>query len=161
VLDGKVEVGFVGFKNAEIRLSFEKIWQDEMVLTVPRAHPWTRRKSVELSDLRSEQFISRERGSGTLDSFRHLISKGRRSADDLLNVAMELGSTAAVKEALISGFGISILSRVSVERELAEGLLAEVPIRQFKMVRDFYEVLYKGRPLSPVAQAFREFVKSK
>jgi DNA-binding transcriptional LysR family regulator len=48
-----------------------------------------------------------------------------------------------------------------VERELAEGLLAEVPIRQFKMVRDFYEVLYKGRPLSPVAQAFREFVKSK
>jgi DNA-binding transcriptional LysR family regulator len=53
------------------------------------------------------------------------------------------------------------LSRVSVKRELAEGLLAEIPIRQFKMIRDFYEVCYKGRPLSPVAQAFREFVKSK
>ena len=115
VLDGKVEIGFVGFKNAENRLSFEKIWQDEMVLTVPSAHPWARRKFVDLADLRSEHFISRERGSGTLDSFRHLISKGRRSADDLLSVAMELGSTAAVKEALISGFGISILSRVSVD----------------------------------------------
>ena len=161
VLNGKVEIGFVGFKNSEARLSFEKIWQDEMVLTVPSAHPWTRRKSVELTDLRSEQFISRERGSGTLDSFRHLISKGRRSANNLLSVAMELGSTAAVKEALIAGFGISILSRVSVERELAEGLLAEIPIRQLKMIRDFYEVCYKGRPLSPVAQAFREFIKSK
>jgi DNA-binding transcriptional LysR family regulator len=161
VLDGKVEIGFVGFKNAENRLSFEKIWQDEMVLTVPSAHPWARRKFVHLADLRSEHFISRERGSGTLDSFRHLISKGRRSADDLLSVAMELGSTAAVKEALISGFGISILSRVSVARELAEGLLTEIPIRELKMTRDFYEVCYKGRPLSPVAQAFREFLKNK
>jgi DNA-binding transcriptional LysR family regulator len=161
VLDGKVEIGFVGFKNADIRLSFDKIWQDEMVLTVPSAHPWARRKFVHLADLRSEHFISRERGSGTLDSFRHLISKGRRSADDLLSVAMELGSTAAVKEALISGFGISILSRVSVARELAEGLLTEIPIRELKMTRDFYEVCYKGRPLSPVAQAFRDFLKNK
>jgi DNA-binding transcriptional LysR family regulator len=161
VLDGKVEIGFVGFKNAEMRLSFDKLWQDEMVLTIPSAHPWARRKFVELSELRSEQFISRERGSGTLDSFRHLISKGRRSADNLLSVAMELGSTAAVKEALISGFGISILSRVSVQRELAEGLLVEIPIRQFRMIRDFYKVCYKGRPLSPVAQAFREFLKTK
>jgi DNA-binding transcriptional LysR family regulator len=161
VLDGKVEIGFVGFKNADIRLSFDKIWQDEMILTVPSAHPWARRKFVQLADLRSEPFISRERGSGTLDSFRHLISKGRRSADNLLSVAIELGSTAAVKEALISGFGISILSRVSVKRELAEGLLAEIPIRDLKMIRDFYCVCYKGRPLSPVAQAFREFLKSK
>jgi DNA-binding transcriptional LysR family regulator len=161
VLEGKVEIGFVGYKNADARLSFDKIWQDEMVLIVPSEHPWSRRKFVRLTDLRSEHFISRERGSGTLDSFRHLINKGRRSADDLLSVAMELGSTAAVKEALISGFGISILSRVSVTRELSEGLLVAIPIRELRMARDFYEVCYKGRPLSPVAQVFREFLKSK
>ena len=162
VLDGKVEIGFVGFKkNADVRLSFEKIWQDEMVLTVPTQHPWSRRRFVQLSDLRSEHFISRERGSGTLDSFRHLITRRRRSADQLITVAMELGSTAAVKEALISGFGISILSRVSVKRELDEGLLVAIPIRGLKMTRDFYAVCYKGRPLSPVAQAFREFLKRK
>ena len=159
VLDGKVEIGFVGFKNADSRLSFHKIWQDEMVLTVSSQHPWSGREFVQLSDLRSEHFISRERGSGTLDSFRHLITKGRRTAEQLITVAMELGSTAAVKEALISGFGISILSRVSVKRELAAGLLVEIPIRGLKMTRDFYEVCYKGRPLSPVAQAFRRFLK--
>jgi LysR family transcriptional regulator, putative pyruvate carboxylase regulator len=53
------------------------------------------------------------------------------------------------------------LSRVSVARELAEGLLTEIPIRELKMIRDFYEVCYKGRPLSPAAQAFREFLKNK
>ena len=160
VLDGKVEIGFVGFKNADSRLSFDKIWQDEMVLTVPKNHPWSRRKFVQLADLRAQNFISREHGSGTLDSFRHLLARKRPSADELLNVAMELGSTAAVKEALISGCGISILSRISIGRELADGILVAVAIRGLKMERDFYEVCYKQRPLSPVAQAFRKFLRN-
>jgi len=159
VLDGKVEIGFVGFKNADARLSFDKIWQDEMVLTVSKNHPWSRRKFVQLADLRTENFISREPGSGTLDSFRHLVARKRRSTEKLLNVAMELGSTAAVKEALISGCGVSILSRTSISRELADGVLVAVPIRGLLMERDFYEVYYKQRPLSPVSQAFRKFVR--
>ena len=161
VLDGKVEIGFVGFKNADARLSFDKIWQDEMVLTVSKNHPWSRRQFVRLAELCSENFISRERGSGTLNSVRQLMTKNRQSADDLLKVAMELGSTAAVKEALISGCGVSILSRTSIRRELAEGLLVEIPIRGLKLERDFYEVCYKRRPLSPVSQAFRHFLKSR
>jgi DNA-binding transcriptional LysR family regulator len=159
VLDGKVEIGFVGFKNGDARLSFDKIWQDEMVLTVSKNHPWSRRKFVQLADLRTENFISREPGSGTLDSFRHLVARKRRSAEKLLNVAMELGSTAAVKEALISGCGVSILSRTSISRELTAGILVAVPIRGLQMERDFYEVYYKQRPLSPVSQAFRKFVR--
>jgi DNA-binding transcriptional LysR family regulator len=160
VLDGKVELGFVGFKGDNGRLSFEKIWHDEMVLAVPQEHPWTRRKSVQLSDLRSEKFISRERGSGTLRSFRQLLLKHRQSPDELLNIAMELGSTEAVKEALMAGFGISILSRMSIRRELAEGSIVEVRIRGLTMQRDFYKVFHKDRLLHPIAQAFRNFLKN-
>jgi DNA-binding transcriptional LysR family regulator len=159
VLDGKVELGFVGFKTEDPRLSLQKLWKDEMVLVVPKAHPWSRRKSVALEELRSEIFISRERGSGTLGSFRELLARRRQSADKLLHAVMELGSTEAIKQALISGFGISILSRISVSRELADGLLVEIPIRGLKMERDFYEVVHKRRPLSPVSQAFRAFIK--
>jgi DNA-binding transcriptional LysR family regulator len=159
VLDGKVELGFVGFKSNDNRLTFTKMWKDEMVLAVPRMHPWNGRKYVQLSDLRSEKFIARERGSGTLDSFRRLLTKGRRSADDLLSVSMELGSTEAIKEAIVSGFGISILSRISIRREVAEGSIVEVPIRGLTMERDFYEVHHNRRPLHPIAQAFRQFLK--
>ena len=159
VLDGKVELGFVGFKGKDSRLSFQKIWKDEMVLAVPKGHPWGQRKFVQLSDLRTEKFISRERGSGTLDSFRQLLAKSRQSPDAVLNVAMELGSTEAVKEALMAGFGISILSRLSIQHELDEGSIVEVPIRGLAMTRDFYEVFHKRRPLHPIAQAFREFLK--
>jgi DNA-binding transcriptional LysR family regulator len=160
VLDGKVELGFVGFKSKDARLSLQKVWKDEMILVVPKDHPWGRRKSVELNHLRLEKFISRERGSGTLDSFRQLLTRKQQSANELLNVALELGSTEAVKQALISGFGISILSRTSVSRELADGILLEIPIRGLKLERDFYEVVHKGRPLSPVSLAFRNFLRN-
>ncbi len=159
VLDGKVSVGFVGSRAKDARLHFEKTWRDEMVLVVPKGHAWSRRKFVELNELQSEKFLARERGSGTLDSFRHLLSKKHRSADKLLNISMELGSTEAVKTALLAGFGISILSRISIQNELSNDRLVEVPIRGLKLERDFFQVYHRQRPLHPIAKAFREFLK--
>jgi len=159
LLDGKVELGIVGFKGDDTRLLFERIWDDEMILVVPKDHAWTRRKSVRVAELRTEKFISRERGSGTLDSLRQLLTKNKESAEQILNISMELGSTEAIKSALLAGFGISILSRISISHELAEGSLVEVPIRGLAMQRGFYEVYHNRRPLHPIAQAFQAFLK--
>jgi DNA-binding transcriptional LysR family regulator len=159
LLDGKVEIAFVGFKGADARLSFEKIWDDEMVLAVPKGHPWTKRKFIDLTDLKNEKFISREHGSGTLDSIRQLLAKRRKVASELLHITMELGSTEAVKEALMAGFGFSILSRISIRHELEEGTFAEVLVRGLTMKRGFFQVIHLRRPFHPIAQAFREFLK--
>ena len=159
VLDGKVEVGFVGFKGGDGRLNYQGVWKDEMVLAVPKGHPWTRLKEVDLSDLKKEGFISREEGSGTLRSFRSLLSRKVKEPETLLNVIMVLGSTEAIKEALIAGHGVSILSRTSIQREIEDGLLKEVPIRGLKLERDFYQVFHRRRTLSPVSQAFIQFLK--
>jgi DNA-binding transcriptional LysR family regulator len=159
VLDGDVELGFVGFKVGDGRLSFHRIWKDEMVLVVPKGHPWARLRSVKLSDLKNEDFVSREGGSGTLRSFRNLVSRKRKEPEKLLNVIMELGSTEAVKEALIAGLGISILSRTSVRREIQDGLLKEIPIQGLRLERDFYQIFHRHRTLSPVSQAFIHFLR--
>ena len=159
LLEGKVEIGYVGFKGDDRRLTFEKIWDDEMVVAVPKGHPWSRRKVIEVSDLRNEKFISREHGSGTLDSLRQLLAK-HKPPGELLNITMELGSTEAVKEALMAGYGFSILSRISIQHELADGNIVEVPIRGLKMERGFYQVWHSRRPLHPIAQTFRVFLKT-
>jgi DNA-binding transcriptional LysR family regulator len=160
LVEGKIELGLVGFKADDDRLGCEKLWKDEMVLAVPKGHPWSQRKYIRLEELRGENFIAREQGSGTLDSFRHLLGKKRKSADDLLHITMELGSTEAVKEALMAGFGVSILSRISIRHEVREGSIVEVAIRGMIMERDFYQVYHRRRPLHPIAQAFRSFLKS-
>src|SRR5262249_29512563 len=85
VLDGKVEIGFVGFKNADARLSFDKIWQDEMVLTVSKNHPWSRRKFVQLADLRTENFISRE---PVRELWIHFVTSWQGSVDLQRNCLM-------------------------------------------------------------------------
>jgi DNA-binding transcriptional LysR family regulator len=159
VIDGKVELGYVGFKGGDGRLTFQGIWKDEMVLAVPKSHAWARLKTIEIEELKAAGFISREGGSGTLRSFRRLLTRKGQEPEKLLNVIMELGSTAAIKEALIAGLGVSILSRTSIERELHDGLLRAVPIRGLKLERDFYQVFHRQRTLSPVSQAFVHFLK--
>jgi DNA-binding transcriptional LysR family regulator len=159
VVEGQVELGFVGFKSSEPQLSFRRLWRDEMVLVVPRDHAWARAREIGLKELCGEPFISRERGSGTLGSFRALLSRRGEDPDALLNVVMELGSTEAIKEALLAGLGVSILSRTSVLREIRSGLLSGVAIRGLKLERNFYQVLHRRRTLSPVARAFRSFIK--
>lgn len=159
LLDGGVELGFVGFKGEDRRLLFQKIWKDEMVLTVPKNHLWGRLKAVDLKDLRKEGFISREGGSGTLRSFQNLLTRKGHEPERLLHVIMELGSTEAIKEALIAGLGVSILSKSSIWREIEGGFLKEVPIRGLKLERDFYQVFHRHRTLSPVSQAFIHFLK--
>jgi DNA-binding transcriptional LysR family regulator len=159
VLDGEVEIGFVGFKGEDGRLSFQKIWKDEMVLAVPKAHPWARLKSIDLQELRKEGFISREGGSGTLRSLKRLLTRKGHKPEKLLRINMELGSTEAIKEALVAGFGISILSRTSIRRELRDGSLKEVRIRGLRLERDFYQVFHRQRVLSSVSHAFIQFLK--
>lgn len=159
VLEGAVEIGFVGFRGQNGRLAFRKIWKDEMVLAVPKNHPWGRLKSIGLGDLRKEGFISREGGSGTLRSFRQLLLRKGYEHEKVLRVIMELGSTEAIKEALIAGRGFSILSRTSIQRELRDGFLRQIPIRGLKLQRDFYQIVHRQRVLSPVSHAFIQFLK--
>ncbi len=130
-----------------------------MVLVVPKRHPWSRLKSIEIKDLSQVSFISRERGSGTLRSFKSQLARKGHVPENLLNVTMELGSTAAIKEALIAGLGVSILSKKSIQRDAEVGVLKIVPIRGFKLERDFYQVYHRSHLLSPVSLAFVHFLK--
>jgi DNA-binding transcriptional LysR family regulator len=130
-----------------------------MVLVVPKNHPWSRLKTVRAEALREQGFISREGGSGTLRSLRALMSRKGKDPEKFLHVIMELGSTEAVKEAVIAGLGISVLSATSVQREIHDGLLQKVDIRGLKLQRDFYEVIHRTRVLSPASEAFRNFIR--
>lgn len=158
ILDGAVELGFTGFRTHERRLSYHKTWQDEMVVAVATNHPWAGLKQLALQDLGKHPFIAREAGSGTLRSFQQFVVKGGHDPERLLKVGMELGSTAAVKEALMEGLGFSILSRAAIRREVQHGLIREVRIQGLDLVRPFYRVTHRDRPLAPVPRAFVQFL---
>lgn len=154
ILEGAVEVGFVGVKSLDHRLCWQNRWADEMVLVVAKTHPWARVKEVSLRELKGQPFLVREEGSGTLRSFSRLV--GRKVGG--LRVIMELGSGAAIKEAVIQGLGVSVLSRAAIQREVNAGLIREVRLRGVKLERHFFQVTHRERTLSAVARAFVEFL---
>lgn len=158
LLDGVVELGFTGFRAHHRWLSYRKTWQDEMVVAVPANHPWAGLKQLPLQDLGKHPFIARESGSGTLRSFQQLVVRGGHDPDRLLKVGMELGSNAAVKEALMEGHGFSILSRAAIRREVRHGLIRELRIEGLDLIRPFYRVTHRDRPLAPVSRAFLQFL---
>ena len=160
VSQGAIEIGLVGARYEDKRLHFEEFSKDELVLAFSSNHPWNGRAEVFLDDLRQQPFILREVGSGTravLEKIFH--DKGIDIKRDL-RIACELGSAEAVKEGILAGVGVSILSRLAVARELKFGLLKISKIKGMHLQRILYQVDNVHRVKSPLCQEFLELLES-
>lgn len=157
VLGGKLDLGVVGARWSEKGLEWRKVFSDRLALVVSVEHPWADRKEVSLHELEEEPFILRENGSGTRKVIGQILENNGMSPSALQEVA-EIGSTAAIKEAVRTGIGISILSVKSVEQEVGCGMLVTMPIKGIKLERPFYLIRRKNRELSPVAAVFWEYL---
>ena len=109
VLDNEVEMGFVGQREGSEKLVFHGFATEKLVLVAPVNSPWFTHGQITVGELKKVPFILRESGSGTRGSIeRKLREVGVKETD--LNVVMRAGSTAAVKKAVESGAGVSIIS---------------------------------------------------
>ena len=109
--------------------------------------------------LKSLPLVMREDGSGTRKVAEEQLAKAGIKTHDL-NIAGVMGSTSAVKEAVASGLGASIFSRLSIEKELSDGVLREIPIKGIEMKRNFYAVTHKRRQLSAPYSLFMNSLNS-
>ncbi len=153
LLSEQVEYGVVGGHFAGEGLEFEPLCRDEIVLVAPSGHRWATVGSIPVQELLREPFVVREAGSGTGQA---TVAALREAGIDTgaVREAVSLGSNHAVTRAVIAGVGVSFVSAVSVELELAHGLLVRVPVDGVAITRQFYLVKRKGRELSPAAKAF-------
>ncbi|MEG0303148.1 LysR family transcriptional regulator [Gordonibacter sp.] len=128
VLEKNLNIGFVeGPPPHDNDLIIEKFWSDELVLVVPMNHPWSTRIEVSFDELASERFITRERGSGTRDVMELALLHSNFDPDQL-NVVMELNSTQAIKEAVLSDLGVTIISALTIQEECRQKRLSMLRI---------------------------------
>src|SRR5664280_111334 len=159
VLDNEVEIGCIGKKPLNRKLTAESLWKDRLILAVPKLHPWRKKKSITLPELLNEPFVIREKGSATRELFESCLKESKSISLSQFNICGELGSSEAIKEAVIAGFGVSVISIHAVERELSQGLLFEVPIQGCPMERNFY-LIYKCKfDFRPFHKTFINFIK--
>ena len=123
-------------------------------LVVAPDHAFAGAEGVPAAALAREPFIVRESGSGTRAALEAYLA-----AHHLRPVfAMEMDSTEAIKQAVMAGMGVALLSLHTVGLERANGMIAVPPVEGLPLVRRWHLVAAAGRTLSPAAEAFRYFV---
>ncbi len=156
---GNIDIGLVEGDVARQKLIVEKLIADELVVIVPPLHPWAKKKEISIYEVMKEPFILREEGSGTRQIIEKYLNKHGISTHDM-KTSMMLGSTEAIKEAVESGIGISIVSRWAARKENKYGSLKLVSLKEEKFFRDFSLIFHKNAIASHAVDEFLTYLKS-
>jgi DNA-binding transcriptional LysR family regulator len=124
-----------------------------LVAIAPEGHPLADRKDLTLADLAAEPFLMRESGSGT----RHAIERHLERHGVKLDIRMTIESNEAIKHAVMSGLGISILSEHTLSFGGSTGL-ARLDVRQLPIESTWYLVRLRTKRLSLIAETFLEYL---
>jgi DNA-binding transcriptional LysR family regulator len=159
VADRELELGIVGAGRRHRGVTFEPFFRDEVVLAVPATHPFAG-KTVTLEQLRAEPLIVMQEGAGVRQVIEDELRKtGTRLRD--LDVRLELGLQESVRSAVLAGHGVTFISRLAVESDLATGLLATARVRGLDPVREIFLVRATGRSETRAARAFLAFARER
>jgi DNA-binding transcriptional LysR family regulator len=157
VTAGRIEIGVVGAKIKAEQLAYQTLVEDRIVLAASRKSALWAREFILPADLLHIPLIQREDGSGTRIAIEKALA-ARKVDYRSLTVIAEIGSTEAIKQAILAGIGVSFLSERAIVREKEYGLLREVPVKGIDIRRSFYSVLNRRKTPSPLCKEFKSFL---
>jgi DNA-binding transcriptional LysR family regulator len=151
-----VDMVFVSLINPAVpHMVVEEIYHDPLLLCVGGGHPLAERRTVAAADLANEPFVwfgdntqARRRGEARL---RALGVEPRP--------AMVLNSPEAVKAAVMSNYGVTVLPRLAIAQELSMGRLCTLSLAGFSGELPICFVRHEARRLSPAGHAFLQLAK--
>ena len=152
--NNRVDLAIMGQVPEDRDLAAMRFMDNPLVVIAPPSHPLARRRRVTLEQVASEPFLVRETGSGTRGAMERFFAE--RGLE--IRSSMEMSSNEAIRLAVQAGLGLGVLSLQTLELELALQRLAVLNVEGFPIVRHWYVVHRADKRLSPVAQAFKEFV---
>ncbi|EHQ51050.1 LysR family transcriptional regulator [Ectothiorhodospira sp. PHS-1] len=133
-----IDLGVVEGPVSNRNLQVEMCRLDQLVVIVPPSHPLAKKGCLSIEEILPFPFICREEGSGTREVIMDYLVAQDVDRNGLA-ICLELGSPEAIKGAVEAGMGISILSRSTIDKELALERLVGIPLeppltRQFSFV---------------------------
>ena len=151
---GEADLAVMGRPPKEWATRAEPFALHPHVLVTAPDHPFTRLEQVPAAALQGEGFIVREPGSGT----RAALDEFAAAHHLQLRTVMEMASNETIKQAVMAGMGVSLLSLHTIGFELRHGALAVPEVEGLPVMRRWHVVNNLGKTLSPPAEAFRYFV---
>lgn len=154
-----VDFGIISEMPGKNKFNVESIISDELCVICPADHPLTKQKTVSIYDVIKEPFVIREEGSSTRVIIERFLADNGLSISDM-HIALILGSTGSIKEAVERGMGLSIVSKWAIRKEVSCGNLRILKLKEGRIKRDFYVVLPKNSIVSPAVEEFISYLKN-
>ena len=146
VLNNELDVAIVeGIVNSTDLVRIP-VFQDELVLLCGKNYHLANRKSITFKDLEGESFISREKGSIERNQLEKVIEEHNIT----LTRCLYSTNTEAIKNAVMHGRGIAILSNMLVKKECDRGDMVVLHLEDMHFVRQIHLIYHKNKYLSPV-----------
>jgi DNA-binding transcriptional LysR family regulator len=151
ILNRSLDLGFIeGELEADERLDQVVLQQVNQCIVVGQGHPWYAQSAVSITALAGQPFITRPRNSQTRVWLDQLLTRHNIA----LNVVAEFDNPEAIKQAVISGMGITILPEYAVRLEQKLGMIRALPVQDVVLERALKLIWRREEPFAPVTGAF-------
>lgn len=141
VLNFDIDIGLIEGEFQHPDIDVIPWCHDELRVFCSPRHEYVNKRKLGKSDLLHAQWILRESGSGTRQTF----DRAMRGMLSNIDVALELQHTEAIKRAVEANLGIGCLSKVALQDAFARGSLVDLPVPQRDFTRQFYFILHKQK----------------
>jgi DNA-binding transcriptional LysR family regulator len=155
--DHTVDITLMGSPPADFPVASEIFGPHPQVVIAPPEHIMAKRVAINKTELSHEGFIIREEGSGTRNIY-DLFFDGLVMPPPRVHV--EIGSNETIKQAVMAGLGLTLISAHTIEAEVADGRLVILDVIGLPIMRQWYAVRHGQRELSPAARTLWDFIMS-
>jgi DNA-binding transcriptional LysR family regulator len=144
LINKEIEIGIVEGQSKNQSIKYIPFLKDELVLVCNSKNPLVKQNEISVSDLKSMKFITRERGSGTLEVIEFALKKAGLKFSDL-QIEMQLGSTESIKSYLLNSDCFAFMSIHAVSKELKNKELIVLDVEKLSVERYFYIITLQGK----------------
>ena len=150
----ELDFAITGLPPDHFEVKKEFISNHPQIVIAPPDHPLANKARIPLSELKNEIFLLREEGSGTRSMSDRLFARSK----GMPRSGIEFGSNETIKQAVMAGMGIALISAHTVAAEIKERRLVALDVKGTPINRKWFVVKHANKRFMPSAQALWNFV---
>ena len=149
----ELDFAITGRPPTHFEVRSEYIGKHPQIIIASPDHKFSGKQHIPLSALKDQTFLLREAGSGTRSVIDTLFGKNEFSP----STGVEFGSNETIKQAVMAGMGIALISAHTVAAALEAKRLISLKVEGLPINKKWFVVKHKNKRLLPSSQALWNF----
>jgi DNA-binding transcriptional LysR family regulator len=155
-LQGVIDLGIVTYPEPRRGIRIIPLPADQLILICSPDHPLAKRRQIDIRHLNGENYVAFEKGLASQRALDQIF----RECDIEVRTVMEFDNIETIKRSVEIGAGVSIVPLLSVQKEVQNGLLAQVGFTDKNFYRPLGIIVRTKAPVSPAARKFIELMQN-